>query len=66
VKVESGSKLTATAGAFFFAGAANAGDSMRPTADTAASSFALLERTGLDNSISLFRLRYSPANLKVP
>src|SRR5215211_3955311 len=47
VKVERGSKLTATGGAFFFAGAAAAGDSTRPTAETAASSLALLERTGL-------------------
>jgi hypothetical protein len=50
VKVDRGSKLMETAGAFFFVGvAANAGDSKRPTADTAASSFAPLERPRIGN-----------------
>src|SRR5688572_12380011 len=54
VKVERGSKLTATAGAFLFTGAATAGDSKRPTAETAASISALLERPRLGNQSSCF------------
>jgi hypothetical protein len=54
VKVESGSKLTATAGAFLFAGAAAAGDNKRPIAETAASIIALLERPRLGNKSSCF------------
>jgi hypothetical protein len=65
VKVERGSKLTATAGAFL-AGAATAGDNKRPTADTAASSLALLDRLRLSTNDSLLRVRYSRRKLKVP
>jgi hypothetical protein len=54
VKLVSGSKLSATAGALRFSGAAAAGDSKRAAAETATSIIAALERTRLGKTISCY------------
>ena len=69
VKVETGSKLTATAAglAFFARGAARAGDSTRPAAANAVASLAVIEWPKVDKTVnSLFPSRYSDPKLKVP
>src|SRR5688572_7026043 len=68
VKVETGSKLTATAGARFFDCApARAGVSTRPAAANAVTVLANFDRPRCNTKVnSLFTTRYSYRDLKVP
>ncbi len=67
VKVDTGSKLSATAAGRLAGPAARAGDSTRPAAANAVTSSAIFERPKVCKTVnSLFTSRYSYLKLKVP